>query len=107
MRAPSRPITNSRTSALPVPAAGYATRCGSRSGWAGSEIHHRSTGVSSARATSSRSDSGAHQKPRDRPISSAAMNSASPYETFSDSGSASARSSSPSAPTTRSAPCAT
>lgn len=64
MRTPPRPITNSRTSAFGVPAAGYATRCGSRSGCAGSEIHHLRTGVSSARATSSRSDSGPHQKPR-------------------------------------------
>ena len=49
VRVPSRPITNSRTSAFGVPAAGYATRCGSRSGCAGSEIHQRRTGVSSGR----------------------------------------------------------
>ncbi len=107
VRTPSRVSTKSRTSAFRVPAAGYATRCGSRSGCAGSAIHQRLTGASSARATSSRSDSGDHQKPRDRSISSAAMNSASPYVTVSDSGSASARSRSPARSVRHRAPSAT
>ncbi len=104
VRLPSRSRANNCTSALGVPAAGYACARGSLSGFAGSAIHHRRTGASSYRATSSRSDPGAHQKPRSRPISSAATNSASPYATVPDSGSASARSPSPSAPTTLSAP---
>lgn len=78
VRDPSRPTTKSRTSALSVPAAGYATRCGSRSGCAGSAIHQVRTARSSTRATSSRSESGDHQWPRYRPISSEAMNSANP-----------------------------
>ena len=42
---------------------------------------HRVTGVSSPRATSSAEPSGAHQYPRWRSISSAAMNSGSPNVT--------------------------
>ena len=42
---PSSPSTKSRTSALGVPAAGYATSAGLRSGCAGSAIHHRCTGA--------------------------------------------------------------
>ena len=78
VRLPSRPTSSSETSAFGVPAAGYLISAGVRSGWAGSEMYQRCTGISSTRATSSARPSGAHQYPRSRPISSAAMCSARP-----------------------------
>ena len=75
---PSRPTISSETDAFGVPAAGYRTSAGRRSGFAGSAICQRLTSVSSTRATSSAELSGAHQYPRIRPISSAATNSARP-----------------------------
>ena len=59
-----------------------------RPDWPASATCQRPTGPTSTRATASDLPSGAHQNPRDRPISSAATNSADPQET---SGSASAR----------------
>jgi hypothetical protein len=67
----------------------------------------RRTARRSVNATSRRVPSGDHQYPRARPISSAAMNSASPQARSGPSGSASAWSFVPSTPTTRSASFAT
>ena len=54
---------------------------GGDDGSTGDEIHHSATGATSTRATKRWSPSGDHQCPRDRPISSAARNSAEPHET--------------------------
>ena len=76
--APASVATNTETTALGVPAAGYRTALGSVAGFAGSPICQNCTGVSSTRAVRIADPSGAHQYPRVRSISSAAMNSARP-----------------------------
>ncbi len=65
---------------------------GSTIGVTGALIHHRSIGATSTRSTRSRPLSGDHQKPRVRPISSAAMNSAAPHETVGSSSETTSRS---------------
>ena len=89
-------------SAFAVPAAGYRIDVGTRSGFDGSPMCHSCTPDSSTRAASNDSPSGAHQKPRWRPISSAATNSATPQLT--PDSAISSRSFGPSLLTTRSVP---
>ncbi len=80
VRLPSRSTIASATAALEVPAAGYRIGVGDASGVTGAAIHQISTGATSTRSTSSRSLSRDHQRPRVRPISSPATNSAEPHE---------------------------
>ncbi len=100
-------MTCKDTSALSVPAFGYATSAGRLCGFDGSAMCHRCTGETSTRATSRREPSGDHQYPFWRPISSAATNSASPYVTLSSSGAASTRGAAPSTEATCNAPRST
>src|SRR5438874_1885881 len=75
---PSRSSRCRVTTAFGAPAWGYATVRGGAAGSAGSCSVQRGTRDSSTRAASSERPSGAHQYPRYRLNSSAAMNSASP-----------------------------